>query len=1124
MKYLKQITLLSIFILFGCNERDSSKELSRLERKKARTEYFFNKLKDPKTNEIPENIRVQELVFASDLRANNSKSRTTNTITHTWNEIGPSDIGGRTRAIAQDFRNSDIVLAGGVSGGIWKSVDGGQSWKSKLPEGSNLSVTSIAQDTISGDVWYATSGEVSEGGTAGGKFSQSYYLGVGIYKSIDNGDSWELMTYEKDSSDPDVYNKQSGTDERISSFLRHPFNLTSKVIVANFNAAVIFITTQYQGIWASTDGGDSFFQFASSLINNESPNYSDLIIDKDGVITIWFGPTDSANNGIYRSYDGGGNFYNVTPNDYPVMSSTARAIFAESRHNPEIVYAFFYDGSAWDAASHLYRFNYANLSSAGGTYNFLNRSANLPSFSRSIFGGEEGFTTQGGYDMTLAVHPNDPDLVVLGYVDLIKSEDGFASSPTSDPAKYWIGGNENPWRQDEDISFENTHHADQHLAFFDYNNPDVLWSGHDGGISKTQNIRANRVQWESLNNDYNVTQFYTVATGIYQGESYVLGGTQDNGTPLLDHSSFGASLMPSVGDITSGDGSYCYANGSFIYSSVQNGVIVLFDLTTGLISRNVSGWIERDDLNRFFIHPFTVDPNDEGTLFYGSNGDGIIARNDQFDEASSASGFDINLINNSWFDVNIGDPVAISALKVTDLNPSHKLYFGGSLNGDPVLYTWDNANTTGASSIGGRYLTEVPSGTWLNDIAVNSLDGSELILVYSNYNIDGLFHSSDGGETFVSIEGNLGNNDHLDASGISGPSLRAAEIIEDASGNKKYYVATSIGLFSTETLNGSGTVWALETGLLDNIVIEDLDYRREDGALAIGTHGRGIFMGEMTNTNSNPSMSDQSFAIQENSSTGTVIGSIEASDPDDDVLSYSITSGNNDDYFELTTSGELSVNIASGLDFETAEVFTLIVKAEDGNGGSATASVAINVTNVNESPEIVDQSFTIDENSANGFKVGAIEGTDPEGDDLTFEISGEESGSFSIDSSTGELFVNNNELLDFEVKNSFVFEVTVSDAEFTALADIIVQLNDVNEGEPLAVTDGNEIRIYPNPVTDKVFVSGLKNKAEYKISNVSGKILREGFLVPDDGIELSGFSKGIYFLVINSKVLRIQKE
>ena len=117
--------------LFKINGEGEKKNRSPIERKIARSEYFFNKLKDPVTNTIPPNVRARELAFSGNMKNVFNHARTEKILStdHIWNELGPSNVGGRTRAICMDIRNSNIVLAAGVSGGIWKTVDGGNTWR-----------------------------------------------------------------------------------------------------------------------------------------------------------------------------------------------------------------------------------------------------------------------------------------------------------------------------------------------------------------------------------------------------------------------------------------------------------------------------------------------------------------------------------------------------------------------------------------------------------------------------------------------------------------------------------------------------------------------------------------------------------------------------------------------------------------------------------------------------------------------------------------------------------------------------------------------------------------------------------------------------------------------------------
>jgi photosystem II stability/assembly factor-like uncharacterized protein len=91
--------------------------------------------------------------------------------------------------IVMDVNDPDILMTGGVSGGLWRSEDAGQSW-SKITKPEDLhSVTCIVQDKRAGrnNIWYYSTGEV-RGNSASGP--GAFFTGDGVYKSTDNGLTW----------------------------------------------------------------------------------------------------------------------------------------------------------------------------------------------------------------------------------------------------------------------------------------------------------------------------------------------------------------------------------------------------------------------------------------------------------------------------------------------------------------------------------------------------------------------------------------------------------------------------------------------------------------------------------------------------------------------------------------------------------------------------------------------------------------------------------------------------------------------------------------------------------------------------------------------------------------------
>lgn len=191
-----------------------------------------------------------------------------------------------------------------------------------------------------------------------------------------------------------------------------------------------------------------------------------------------------------------------------------------------------------------------------------------------------------------------------------------------------------------------------------------------------------------------------------------------------------------------------------------------------------------------------------------------------------------------------------------------------------------------------------------------------------------------------------------------------------------------------------------------------------------------------------PTISSQTFRINEGSANSTAVGTVLASDPDSgNVLSYSLAvAGNTNNAFSLNpTTGVLSVNNSAALVYATNPTFNLTVTVTDGGGLSATATVTVNV---NKAPTISNQTFSVNEGTANGTAVGAVVASDA-GDTLSYSITaGNTSGAFSINSSTGVISVSNSAALVYATNPSFSLTVRVTDGgNLTASATVTVTVN-----------------------------------------------------------------------------------
>jgi hypothetical protein len=189
----------------------------------------------------------------------------------------------------------------------------------------------------------------------------------------------------------------------------------------------------------------------------------------------------------------------------------------------------------------------------------------------------------------------------------------------------------------------------------------------------------------------------------------------------------------------------------------------------------------------------------------------------------------------------------------------------------------------------------------------------------------------------------------------------------------------------------------------------------------------------LLNVNEVPVINNQTFSIAENTTIGSIVGTVVASDPDaGQTKTYSILSGNTNVAFAINTStGVITVANSSALNFETVISFVLTVKVQDNGTGSLSsqAIVTINNLNINEPPVISNQVFSVDANSANGTVAGTISASDPDaGQILTYSIvSGNTNSAFSINSSTGVLTVATSSALNYTTTPSFTLVVKVQD-------------------------------------------------------------------------------------------------
>lgn len=387
-----------------------------------------------------------------------------------WTLEGPTNIGGRINALAVDPNNASIRFAGTSAGGIFKTTNGGFSWDAIFDTSTHLAIGDITFEPGNSQVIYAGTGDPNIGGYV--------FLGDGVYKSTDGGNSWNNIGLQ---------------DARI----------VSRILVDPNNVNKIYVSTMGlpqernndRGLYVSNDGGQTWSQ--SLFVSNEA-GIIDLVMDPNNSQVLYASSWNRIRNNyesmvygtdakVWKTSDGGGSWTHLT-NGLP-SGTLSRVNLAIDQGNPAKVYVCAVDSN----------FNVEGVyqsTNGGSNWNTI-PTANLSS---NALGGF------GWYFGNIFVNPFSPNDIYICGVQLWRTQDMGQTWATADPG--W-------WTYEV--------HADKHDMLF--TGPDSYYLATDGGIYETQD---NGVSWSDADEIPN-TQFYRVAANPHFPDSYY-GGAQDNGT------------------------------------------------------------------------------------------------------------------------------------------------------------------------------------------------------------------------------------------------------------------------------------------------------------------------------------------------------------------------------------------------------------------------------------------------------------------------------------------------------------------------------------------------------------------------------------------------------------------
>jgi hypothetical protein len=757
---------------------------------------YFDALR---VNQITGTVSIEAYNAAINAAMGMQSKRSVNSV---WKEIGPDNVGGRTRAFLQDRDSPSLMFLGSVSGGLFRSTSRGSSWKPVNDYQENLNVSCITQNT-NGIIIYGTgegSFNVSQSGTPRGTPG---FEGAGIFRSTDRG-----RTFARVNSTTGFGNINSMASEKTGG----------------------------SRMYVSTPGGIRYSDDGLSWTLGKSGSSKEVKVATNGMIIA-----ESA-SGIHRSLDRGQSWTNITPPG----ANISRASIAISPEDPEYLYVMVAEGGS---------------GTLNGVYRTTNASTNA-NWEQIIKKGTPYFDPfnvsgngQGIYDNVITVNPKDKNHIIMGGVTL--GEWKIGNNPRYIASLNDFGG-ANPAYVHADKHILEWDMSTTPPTFICGNDGGLFFSSDNLKTFTSKNFGFNVVQFYAVAADY---EGNVVGGSQDNGTQYVnkFGNTELSAVEVKGGDGFQSEISTKNNSIIFSETYYGNVTRSRDYGKSQSciwdrRISKVFNSLTDTAKycehNHQANWSAFNTKFRLWEHPSY---DSAGARLFLARGGADNSSIGQLWMARNVTDFGKEP---EWYLL----ASAHGASQVWDIEPTRD---GNSvfISNNSTIYRIDGLNSatydkwsTPTAIPPGITMTNLnfaSSGRAITSVNLDPNDNNVAMITLGNYNNTNYVHKGVnmlGTPTFSNITGNL-------------PQMPVYDGLISLTNSNLMFLATDLGVYASDD---GGSSWTAQTNASNKfpkvatLAIRQYDFpNRSQGAIYAGTHGRGFFENTQYKTSLNPVLAEK---------------------------------------------------------------------------------------------------------------------------------------------------------------------------------------------------------------------------------------------------------------------------